>query len=262
MGSLESSGVGMARFDKGYFKAWRSMYDGDLADNPILFALWNSLLHMAYWKEGSIFWDGGRRTLPPGSVVFGIREFANRWHTSPNTISRWLKYLVNTGRITLETGTRGSLATICNWESYQSPEDNSETLGEHGEDTERTPSEHEVNLSKEGKKERKEEGKGSDPKFSLSPENLKAASEAWLDTLQRMKAGRQNLIQQEEISIAQAIKRSGINSVVMALRGVANAPKDDFDSSWFLDVTRVLAPKNFLRFVNLGVQAHHKERAS
>lgn len=73
-----------------------------------------------------------------------------------------------------------------------------------------------------------------------------------------MKMGRSNLLLREEQAISRAIQRDGVHAVVMALSGVSHAPKDDFDASWFSDVTRVLNPKNFLRFVNLGVQAAQK----
>ena len=103
-------------------------------------------------------------------------------------------------------------------------------------------------------------GGKADPKFSLSQENLERAYGAWLDTLVVLKMGRANLLDREQRSIAQAIQRDGANAVVMALTGPRHAPKDDFDSTWFSDVSRVLSPKNFLRFVYLGVQAGHKQR--
>ena len=96
-------------------------------------------------------------------------------------------------------------------------------------------------------------------KFQLTKENLDQAYKAWLETLAKMKMGRANLIALEQRTIAEAIQRHGVLAVVSALRGAGNAPKDDFDSSWFSDVTRVLNPKNFLRFVNLGIQQLHKE---
>jgi hypothetical protein len=147
----------VARFENGYVKSYRSLWDGDLGDNPILLAIWVGLLHMATWKETKILWDGKQRVLPPGSVVFGIREFANRWCVAPSTVLKWLRYLVHSGRITLETSTRGSLATICNWETYQGFDEEVRTPSEHGVNTNRTPSEHEVNLIEEGNKVRKEE---------------------------------------------------------------------------------------------------------
>ena len=102
----------------------------------------------------------------------------------------------------------------------------------------------------------------TDPKFSLSQENLERAFGAWLDTLAKLKMGRANLIDREQTAIARAIQRDGVNAVVMALTGPRHAPKDDFDSTWFSDVARVLSPKNFVRFVNLGVQAANQERSS
>ena len=97
-------------------------------------------------------------------------------------------------------------------------------------------------------------------KFQLTGENLTQAFDTWLETLAKMKMGRSNLLEREKEAIGRAIQRDGVLAVVSALRGVGNAPKDDFDSSWFSDVTRVLNPKNFLRFVNLGIQQVHKQK--
>lgn len=234
----------------------------DIGDNVYALALWTMLLALANWKESKIMWEGKQRVLPPGSVVFGFREFAERWEVSPNTVKKWAQYLHETGRIVLEVCPRGSLATICNWDKYQAREDEACTTSAHSVHTDCTQAAHSVHLNEEGKKERKEEEKGKDPKFSLSKENLDRAFAEWLATLAKLKMGRQNLLPREEEAIARAIQRDGVNAVVMALVGVRHAPKDDFDSTWFSDVSRVLNPKNFVRFVNLGVQAANQERSS
>lgn len=143
----------MARFSNGWIKVYRSLGEGDLVQNPFLLALWVRLLTWAHWKPSKIMWDGKQRDLPAGAVVFGFRELAQQWDCSTSTIHKWSHYLHKTDRITLETGTRGSLAIIRNWEIYQSQDDDVRTPAEHGANAERTPAEHGANLIEEVKKE-------------------------------------------------------------------------------------------------------------
>lgn len=147
----------MARFTGGWIKAWRKAVDSDLADNMFLWSIWNWMLHVATWKPSKIIWKGKQRELPAGTVVFGITELAEKWDCSKHTISRWVHYLSETQRIVLETGTDGCIATLCNWELYQSPEFEEGTLEEHEGNAEGTRGERERNLSEEDKKERRKE---------------------------------------------------------------------------------------------------------
>lgn len=153
-------GSGVARYENGWIKVHRRAVIEDIGDNVICLGLWVTFLALATWKESKIMWQGEQRVLPPGSVVYGISEFSERWGVSKNTVRRWIQYLVSTDRIRNESGTHGSIATICNWEKYQSLENEAERKrNESG-----TPTEHEVNAGstpsdpyEEGKKERKKE---------------------------------------------------------------------------------------------------------
>jgi hypothetical protein len=112
---------------------------------------------MAVWKETQIIWNGKQRILKPGSCVFGIKEFADKWECSQRTISKWLHYLHDTQRIVLETCSRGTIATICNWEVYQATDDYALAPTAHEVGSKYEPSSNQVGLSEEGKKERREE---------------------------------------------------------------------------------------------------------
>jgi len=144
----------MARFNKGWVKAWRDMVDGDLPQNIWLWGIWNWLLYSATWKPTKIIWKGKQREIPAGSVVMGLVELSNKWGCSINTIKRWLKYLEESERIMLEMCTRGTLVTLRNWDVYQSQELSECTPSENEVKTECKPSENELQLSKEVKKER------------------------------------------------------------------------------------------------------------
>lgn len=144
------AGGKMARADTGWFKCWRSALEKDLGQNVYLWGLWHALLHMAIWKESQIIWKGERRSLPPGSVIFSPLEISRRWDCSKSVIQKWLKYLHDTGRIIVETCSRGTLVTICNWEAYQSSDDEACSPQGHSEASARPPR----GTYEEGKKER------------------------------------------------------------------------------------------------------------
>lgn len=140
----------MPRFENGWVKSYRSQLDGDLIKNVHLFAIWNWMLLSATWKEHKTILDGKQITLPPGSLVFGIRELSSTFGISSSTGHRLVHYLHDTERIFLEIRTQGCIATIRNWEEYQSGED----LTERYTNAERTVAERKPNPNEEVKKER------------------------------------------------------------------------------------------------------------
>lgn len=150
----------MARHTEGYVKSYRSIWDSDISDNPICLAIWTTLLHLARWRPGSTNWQGEQRELPPGSVIFGIKELADRWKCSRTTIKHWLNYLVRSDRISIETCTKGTLVTIKNWATYQGDDAVDRQQGDIQLSSGCHPSDIGLALKEEvqtGKKERREE---------------------------------------------------------------------------------------------------------
>lgn len=98
-----------------------------------------------------------------------------------------------------------------------------------------------------------------DRKFHLNTENLERANEAWRNTLIAFGCGRAGLSPREETVLARLIQSDGIMALEFACRGFAKQKKSDlFDPAQWVDITRLSNPKNFLRFVNLGVADHHR----
>lgn len=156
------------RHASGWIKLHRSAVEGDLGSNPILFALWVALLCMATWKPSKILWQGKQREIPPGTVVFGIKELADRWGCSRSVLRKWLNYLHYTQRIVLESCSRGTLVTICNWTAYQSVDDEPCAPSDSAVRTECAPSVSGEPLSEEGKKEEGKKGE-ADPRVPALP---------------------------------------------------------------------------------------------
>lgn len=145
------------RFSSGWTKAYRRQAEGDLHQNLVLWALWNSLRDRAYWREGSLIWRGKKITVYPGQVIIGLKEYAALWDVAKSTVKYWLDYLVSSERITYETSNKGTLVTILNWEKYQGED---ETVERQPNEV-RTASEQQPPLSEEGKKVRRKNSKSS-----------------------------------------------------------------------------------------------------
>jgi hypothetical protein len=162
LAAWRDEGIGnLARYDGGWFKAWRKAWESDLGRNLYLWGLWQALLYMATWKETKILWEGRQRVLPPGSVVFGYRELADRFGVSHTTIKRWSEYLHDTGRIVLESAPRGTIATICNWSEYQ------------GQDDEAVPQEFHKSSTGVPQRDPYEESKKEERRKYISPDEFK-----------------------------------------------------------------------------------------
>jgi hypothetical protein len=160
----------MGRFTNGWVKAHRDILDKDLNQNCILFALWNWLLLAANYRESQIIWNGEQRILKRGELVLGIKNLAEQWQISSGSIRKWLKYLEKTERILIQSCTRGTVVTICNYDKYQGADTEAETPNVNGVrteckpnvsgvHTECKPNVNQVTLIEEVKKGRREEGK-------------------------------------------------------------------------------------------------------
>jgi hypothetical protein len=177
----------MARFEGGYIKLYRQAYFGDIGSNIHCFGLWCAILCMATWRETKIIWNGEQRVLPPGTAVVGLRELSEKLACSKNTISRWLDYLRRSNRVAVDHGTRGTVVTILNWESYQSSEQEAGTETGREEDAEGTASGHgapplvgqQVTLNEEVKKGRREKGKKKEARIGIRATYSPEFEEAW-----------------------------------------------------------------------------------
>lgn len=258
----------MARFNGGWVKLYRSVMEGDIKDNAYLLALWSWLLAAATWKESKILEDGRQRVLPPGTVVFGMSELAETWQCSKATISKWSHYLHDTQRITLETRTRGSIATILNWDVYQGEEIDERTTSERQVNAGRTPSERQVNGSEEVKKERKnicaidskKIGEAIEERDTPDVTEIQKALKEWGATL--LARGIQKDPRRDEVEINRLVHRYGIDRALDALRGLRfESASKDFDPKKHCRISRIAGPK-FDYFENLGAQNRNADQES
>jgi hypothetical protein len=116
----------------GYFLFDREKWMPDLIANHLeLMGLWTYLLTHATWQESEIIWKGKPRTIPAGSILFGMGELATCWKVPKRTLSHWIKRLslpsfslrtscAHPALILRESCAQGTLVTICNWTEIQS----------------------------------------------------------------------------------------------------------------------------------------------
>ncbi len=106
-------------------------------------------------------------------------------------------------------------------------------------------------------------GKPAQASKPVGPEDIAEAKEVWLDTLAHFKAGRTNLMPEEEQLLARSIQRWGKPAVLFAILGKRHEPSDaKYDPGKNLSLTRILnhkEPEKFERLMNIGVQAKHKK---
>lgn len=238
----------MARFNKGWVKAWRDMVDGDLPQNIWLWGIWNWLLLAATWKPSKILWKGKQREIPPGTVVMGLGELAAKWECSKTTIKKWLIYLEESERISLEMCSRGTIVTIRNWDVYQSKEVEGCPPSEHEVSAGCPPGVHEVNLNEEV-----QEGKKIREREEVSKIDLDSCIEEWGKTLFYHKIQKDPKF--DELNIARLIQSHGVEKTYLALLGARFEEKSqDYDPSKHVNILRLFTPKVFETFVNLGAQ--------
>lgn len=101
----------MARED-GFIKISRGIEDWEHSDNLAMIGFWVRLLLLANW-------DGSKKKLKRGELVTTAAILASMCNVSEKTIRRYLKKLVESGEIKMDTAHRKTRIQIINYERYQ-----------------------------------------------------------------------------------------------------------------------------------------------
>lgn len=101
---------------QGYTKSWRKKYDSKTAKRGLLY------VGALDWFVGNAAWRDTAE-LKRGQVAFGRQQLAEVWKVSEKTVRTIIKNLVGDGFLTLRTSNKKTIATICNYDSYQSDEE-------------------------------------------------------------------------------------------------------------------------------------------
>lgn len=110
----------MSRFDRGYFKLWRTLLESDIAQNPVRFSVFVHLISMANIEPTSVQGPNGQPMIcPRGSLVTSLRELVSRTGARRGCVERTLIYLQKRDTIRVQSGNRGTVISIVNYNEYQ-----------------------------------------------------------------------------------------------------------------------------------------------
>jgi len=108
----------------GYIRLHRKFADSACMSDDWLCRLWIYLILRANWKPG---WFRGE-PIGVGQFAFSYRDLASRMGVSENRLRRGFAKLESFGQITVKSGARFSVITICNWGTYQNDTEKSGAL--------------------------------------------------------------------------------------------------------------------------------------
>ncbi len=148
----------MARFQNGWVKSYRSLFNGDYDVYDIGILMW--LIANANYVDGkSLARSGhGRTIIRRGQILTSVREVADALGIANGLVRKRFDNFVKEQILANETTNTGSLITICNYDKYQGVEDLEEQTVEQPENKRRANGEQtESNILKnirikEGKK--------------------------------------------------------------------------------------------------------------
>lgn len=139
---------------EGYLKLYRQIIDSEIFASPNGLKIWIWCLCKASYKEKYMTIQIGRGEssvkLDVGSFLFGRFKAEQELDLSGSMIYRWMKRFEDLGMINIVSNSHYSIITICNWETYQ--ESNSES--EQPLNSRWTAVEQPLNTNKKDKKDK------------------------------------------------------------------------------------------------------------
>lgn len=138
-----------------YFKTTRGWQDSEFFGDNIEFSerdAWIWMIGEAQWKDGHVRVLGKRVFLKRGQFSSSIRFMAGKFGWSKDRVSRFLKRAEIWGMIASESATGQKVITICNYEKYQSvDQDGKDTNKDSNKDAPKDTSKDKLEEGKEGK---------------------------------------------------------------------------------------------------------------
>lgn len=146
--------------ERGYVKLWRKIEESAVFDDAELLRLWIWLLMNARRKTVTL---SNGVTIGPGQVAISTIRLGERFRCAAGTIHRRLARLKTEGQISTFAHKSFTVVTICNWETYQSQEEETRTPGAKLAQTSRKPRAKLAHTEQERENGRMEEGENKIP---------------------------------------------------------------------------------------------------
>lgn len=159
---------------------WRKALSSATFDNPVTWKVWCWCILRANYEPIPIDFQGEEIKLKRGQFVTGSYTMSGELNLTKSTVWRHLHKLEKWGNISLRSGQRFTVVTVCNYEEYQTPDFVLETRTER----ERNENESRTGTDKEYKNTRNKEHKpqGEDLENSKDPKDEKQSLEFHLLT--------------------------------------------------------------------------------
>jgi len=104
---------------KGWFVLSRDLFDGDISRDPVLLAIWVTLLACAQHEDSSVKLGRQQVRLKRGQLCTSALEIARQFSVSRSVARRCLEYLETSQRIGQQKSQHGTIITILNYDVYQ-----------------------------------------------------------------------------------------------------------------------------------------------
>ena len=139
----------------GYIKLDRRVLQSAVADDMELLGRWVWILASVNWKTRQLL---NGITLKPGQMLTSMDRLALAWKCSKTSAFRGTQKMKKLNMIVTESGTLGTVITVCNWGTYQREDKSSGTKVERERNESGTRRGTKVEQEEEGKKGRRKEG--------------------------------------------------------------------------------------------------------
>ena len=103
----------------GWIKISRKITKHWLWKDPVKLYWWLDLLIYANWEDKTELVGNKLVTVKRGQMLTTMPQLALRWRVSVDSVRKFIRTLQDEGQVEYCSSTRGSILTICNYETYQ-----------------------------------------------------------------------------------------------------------------------------------------------
>lgn len=163
----------------GYIRVDRRILQSAVSSDMELLGRWVWILASVNWKSRQMI-DGSM--LEPGQMITSMERLANAWGCSKSSAFRGTQKMKKLGMIRTESGTLGTVVTVCNWRTYQNDQKKGGTPAARERNDPGTRRGTRAEQEEKGKKGKREKGKSVVPlelPTILDSPAFRAALESW-----------------------------------------------------------------------------------
>lgn len=157
-----------------WLKLYRKAQNSAAFQDPITWKVWTAILMGANWKRGQLL---NGQILEPGQMLINQQEFSAILRISRQQLRTRFLYLKVQENITTKATNRGTLVTVCNWETYQGTDEDDQPADQPASNQQATSKQPTSNQQatteeeEERRRKKKEEGKEGEEERASSADD-------------------------------------------------------------------------------------------